>query len=197
KGTESSGRRAARNLAGTSRGMRPSCGAPEAPLCASPALRGGGDTPPDGYCMLPPPPSAGRFRNCRGNSRKSVDMPDQSDGAAGSSADPQGGAAALGRYRIERTLGQGGVGEVLLALDTLLHRRVALKRLLPSGEGRAEQRSLILKEARRASQINDRHIAAIHDVLELDDQIVLVMEYVDGLTLRQRMAEPVSLDAFW
>ena len=124
-------------------------------------------------------------------------MPDQSDGAAGSSADPQGGAAALGRYRIERTLGQGGVGEVLLALDTLLHRRVALKRLLPSGEGRAEQRSVILKEARRASQINDRHIAAIHDVLELDDQIVLVMEYVDGLTLRQRMAEPVSLEAFW
>jgi len=89
------------------------------------------------------------------------------------------------------------VGEVLLALDTLLHRRVALKRLLPTGETRAEQRSAILKEARRASQINDRHVAAIHDVLDLDDQIVLVMEYVDGLTLRQRMAEPVSLDAFW
>jgi tetratricopeptide (TPR) repeat protein/tRNA A-37 threonylcarbamoyl transferase component Bud32 len=123
-------------------------------------------------------------------------MPLQSDGDAGGSATPQGGAA-LGRYTIERTLGQGAMGEVLLARDTLLHRRVALKRLLPTGEDRAQQRAAILKEARRASQINDRHVAAIHDVLELDDQIVLVMEYVDGVTLRQRMAEPVSLDAFW
>ena len=123
-------------------------------------------------------------------------MPLQSDGDPGGSAIPQGGTA-LGRYTIERTLGQGAMGEVLLAVDTLLHRRVALKRLLPTGEDRAQQRLAILKEARRASQINDRHVAAIHDVLDLEDQIVLVMEYVDGLTLRQRMAEPVSLDAFW
>ncbi len=123
-------------------------------------------------------------------------MPLQSDG------DPEGSAIshqdrALGRYRIERTLGQGAMGEVLLAVDTLLHRRVALKRLLPTGEDRERQRSAIIQEARRASQINDPHVAAIHDVLELDDQIVLVMEYVDGLTLRKRMAEPVSFEAFW
>jgi tetratricopeptide (TPR) repeat protein/tRNA A-37 threonylcarbamoyl transferase component Bud32 len=122
-------------------------------------------------------------------------MPHQSDVDPEGSRVPQPGAI-LGRYRIERTLGRGAMGEVLLAHDTLLHRRVALKRLLPTGEDRAQQRSATLREARRASQINDRHIAAIHDVLELDDQIVLVMEYVDGVTLRQRMAEPVSLEAF-
>ena len=86
---------------------------------------------------------------------------------------------------------------MLLAVDTLLHRRVALKRMLPTGADHARLRSSILKEARRASQINDRHIAAIHDVLDLDDQVILVMEYVEGVTLRERMATPISLEEFW
>ncbi|HKQ56867.1 MAG TPA: serine/threonine-protein kinase [Candidatus Eisenbacteria bacterium] len=106
------------------------------------------------------------------------------------------GETLLGRFRVERILGHGGMGEVLLARDTLLDRRVALKRLRPGGEA-GGRRSAMLKEARRASQVNDRRIAAIHDVLELDDDLLLVMEYVDGITLRARMKEPVPIAEFW
>jgi len=123
-------------------------------------------------------------------------MPHASDEEPTGGADPHG-QTLLGRYRVERTLGHGGMGEVLLAHDTLLDRRVALKRLRAEGAGAAEARTSILREARRASRITDRHIAAIHDVLDLDDQVLLVMEHVDGVTLRQRMAEPVPLEAFW
>ncbi|TMQ50055.1 MAG: tetratricopeptide repeat protein [Candidatus Eisenbacteria bacterium] len=122
-------------------------------------------------------------------------MPQRSGGDSAGAASPQD--PLLGRYRIEKLLGRGGMGEVLLARDTLLDRRVALKRLLPSGADRGEQRAAILKEARRASQISDRRIAAIHDVLDLEDQVVLVMEYVDGMTLRERMSAPMSLDTFY
>jgi serine/threonine-protein kinase len=55
----------------------------------------------------------------------------------------------------------------------------------------------VLKEARRASQVNDRRIAAIHDVLELGDELLIVMEYVDGENLRQRLTQPMPLDEFW
>ena len=123
-------------------------------------------------------------------------MPPAPEWSPGQAAVPQG-RVLIGRYRIEKTLGQGGMGEVVLALDTLLNRRVALKRLHPTGEDRKSLRNSILKEARRAGQINDRRIASIYDVLDLEDEIVLVMEYVEGMTLRQRMAEPVPLETFW
>jgi serine/threonine-protein kinase len=107
----------------------------------------------------------------------------------------------LGRFRIEKVLGRGGMGEVLLAQDTLLHRRVALKRLRPDGShGAADaesRRSALLKEARRASQVSDRRIAAIHDVVELGDDVLIVMEYVEGQTLRERLREPLPLELFW
>jgi serine/threonine protein kinase len=61
-------------------------------------------------------------------------------------------------------------------------------------EGR---RNAILKEARRASQVSDRRIAAIYDVLELENDVLLVMEYVDGTTLRARMSQPLPIDEFW
>ena len=107
------------------------------------------------------------------------------------------GDAILGRFRIEKTLGHGGMGEVLLAVDTLLNRRVALKRLLPAGADAADGREAVLREARRASRINDPHVAALYDVLEHDGQVILVMEYVDGITLRERLRDPLPLAEFW
>src|SRR5947207_13341845 len=128
--------------------------------------------------------------------RRLVHMPHPSPRSGAGSEHPPG-RAVLGRYRIEKTLGQGGMGEVLLALDTLLNRRVALKRMLPAGADHGLLRNTILKEARRASQINDPHIAAIYDVLDPGQHGVVVIEYVDGVTLRERVADPVSLEEFW
>src|SRR3989442_173790 len=107
------------------------------------------------------------------------------------------GSPLVGRFRIERVLGRGGMGEVLLAHDTLLRRRVALKRLRADGAPGSERRAAILREARRASQVNDRRIAAIHDVVELGDDVLIVMEYVEGESLRSWLGEPGPLDRFW
>jgi len=100
------------------------------------------------------------------------------------------------RYRIERVLGRGGMGEVLLAHDTLLHRHVALKRLRSGDDADDRPRSTILKEARRASQVSNPGIAAIYDVLEEQNDVLIVMEYVEGETLRSRTTTPVSVSEF-
>jgi serine/threonine-protein kinase len=123
-------------------------------------------------------------------------MPPPDDGDPDTTGNAPG-RILLERYRIERPLGTGGMGEVLLAHDELLHRRVALKRLRTDGSDPAARRHAILKEARRLSQVNDPRIAAIHDVLELDGDVLLVMEYVDGTTLREHMTLPLSPEDFW
>ena len=116
---------------------------------------------------------------------------DSTDAAGASSG------VLLGRYRIEGTLGRGGMGEVLLAHDQLLHRRVALKRVIPQGDDRETIRRAVLREARRASRIGDRHVIQIFDVVELPDEVMLVLEYVEGVTLRERLKQRLALDDFW
>lgn len=103
----------------------------------------------------------------------------------------------LERFRIVKPLGRGGMGEVLLAEDTLLNRPVALKRLRPDSGETHQSRSTILHEARRASRITSPYVAAIYDVLQIGDDVLIVMEYIDGVTLRKRMTRPLTLDQFW
>jgi serine/threonine-protein kinase len=94
----------------------------------------------------------------------------------------------VGPYSILSLLGAGGMGEVYLAVDTRLGRKVALK-LLPDLFTRDEQRVLrFQQEARAASALNHPNIITIHDIGESAGRHFIATEFVDGETLRQRMA---------
>ena len=97
----------------------------------------------------------------------------------------------IGRFTIGMCLGAGGMGEVYQAEDTQLKRTVAIKRLKPTGQkaGRDE----LLKEARRASALNHPRIASVYDVFPDGNELFLVMEYIDGQTLRRRMDSPIPI----
>lgn len=102
----------------------------------------------------------------------------------------------VGRFTIDARLGVGGMGEVYRARDTKLRRVVALKRVAPHLCTDEKSRERFWKEALCASRLNDPHIAAIHDAFEDQREIFLVMEYVEGHTLRERMSVPLSVREF-
>jgi len=102
----------------------------------------------------------------------------------------------MGRFVIGERLGKGGMGEVYRAEDTRLKRTVALKRLSPHLRSDPLYRRRFEEEAERASRFSDAHVAAIHDVIDEQGEIFLVMEFVEGQTLRQRLNEPMSLEQF-
>jgi len=85
------------------------------------------------------------------------------------------------------------MGEVYRARDTKLNRTVALKRLhIPDRSG--AQKSRILAEAERACRVNHPNIATVYDVIEEGSDVLLVMEYVEGQTLRSRLNKAISVD---
>ncbi|MFC6633025.1 serine/threonine-protein kinase [Microbulbifer taiwanensis] len=96
--------------------------------------------------------------------------------------------AQLGRYRIERTLGAGGMGVVYLAEDTRLQRQVAIKKLRRDAAGESAS-ARIHSEAQLLAKLNHPNIVQLYDVLEEDGGIALVMEYVEGTTLKEWMRE--------
>jgi len=102
----------------------------------------------------------------------------------------------LGRFTLRGLLGAGGMGQVYRAEDNTLKRVVAIKRMAPQLQFQERDRKRFLKEAQRASALNHPNIAAIYDVLELKGEILLVMEYVEGVTLRQRLRKPISIEEF-
>lgn len=93
----------------------------------------------------------------------------------------------VSHYRILSKLGEGGMGTVYVAEDTVLGRRVAIKSLkLPSAHGQRLFRTRFLREARAASLLNHPHIATIHEYGEAEDgQPYLVMELINGQTLSE------------
>jgi serine/threonine protein kinase/tetratricopeptide (TPR) repeat protein len=103
----------------------------------------------------------------------------------------------LNRFVIKAKLGSGGMGEVFLADDSLLKRQVAMKAIRHEhGQGRNFCERL-LREAERVSQLNDEHIARIYDIVEHDGRAFLIMEYVEGETLRAKMREPLATEDFF
>ena len=94
----------------------------------------------------------------------------------------------IGRYRVLSLLGTGGMGEVYLAQDSRLGRKVAIK-ILPASFTKDQERvRRFEQEARAASRLSHPNICVIHEVGETDDgRHYITMEYIDGVTLRQRM----------
>ncbi|HXU07722.1 MAG TPA: protein kinase [Blastocatellia bacterium] len=93
----------------------------------------------------------------------------------------------ISHYRIIRELGSGGMGEVYLAEDTRLGRQVAIKFLPASYQYDPERRSRFLSEARATSALRSPHIAAIFDIGEHEGAMYLVMEFVEGELLSERL----------
>ena len=94
----------------------------------------------------------------------------------------------LKHYRVEQTLGKGGMGEVYRALDTKLQRHVALKVLPPEFTADKERRRRFLLEARAAGALTHPAIAQIYDVDEVDGVTFMAMELVEGRTVADLIA---------
>ena len=80
------------------------------------------------------------------------------------------------------------MGTVLLAEDSRLSRLVALKTFSGPEARSAHAREHLMSEARAAASLSHPHIASVHDVLDVDGQVVIVFEYVEGETLAARLA---------
>jgi tetratricopeptide (TPR) repeat protein len=103
----------------------------------------------------------------------------------------------VGRFVIEARLGAGGMGEVYRAVDSQLKRTVAIKRMSWRAGLTPEDHALFLKEAQRASALQHPNIASIYDVFQENGEVLLVMEYVEGSTLRHAIGKPMPLEQFF
>src|ERR1044071_1222542 len=97
----------------------------------------------------------------------------------------------LGRYEIRSKLGEGGMGKVYLAKDTSLDRLVALKILSPEIASDAQRMKRFVQEARLACNLNHPNILTIYEVGSAGGTHFIAAEYVEGMTLRQRIAQRV------
>jgi serine/threonine protein kinase len=93
----------------------------------------------------------------------------------------------ISHYKVLEKIGQGGMGEVYLAEDSRLDRKVALKILPQHLSERAELRERFEREARAVSSLNHPHICTLHDIGEQDGIHYLVMEHLEGETLSARL----------
>ena len=94
---------------------------------------------------------------------------------------------SLGHYKIASALGSGGMGEVYLATDTRLNRNVAIKILPPSTSAHAEAQQRMLREARLIATIDHPNVCTIYEIGVEGERPYIVMQYVQGETLGQRM----------
>ncbi|MBP1610739.1 MAG: serine/threonine protein kinase with repeat, partial [Acidobacteria bacterium] len=95
----------------------------------------------------------------------------------------------LGHYQVLEKIGQGGMGEVYLANDTSLQRKVALKFLPPEMQQDPAAHQRFMHEAKSAAALDHPYICHINEVSEAEGKHFIVMEYVEGQTLKERLAQ--------
>jgi serine/threonine protein kinase len=101
---------------------------------------------------------------------------------------------SIGRFKILSLLGKGGMGEVYLAEDSRLGRKVALKSLRSTSIGDLQAKKRLIREARAAATLDHPNICAIYEVDEQADLSFIVMQYIEGDTLSNKIrGERVSL----
>lgn len=100
----------------------------------------------------------------------------------------------IGRYEVERLIGVGGMGVVFKAFDTELNRPVAVKVLAPYLAGSGAARKRFAREARAAAAVVHEHVVAIHNVETDGESPFLVMPYVAGESLQQRIDRNGALE---
>jgi serine/threonine protein kinase len=104
-----------------------------------------------------------------------------------SPADQPGQLGRLGHYAITAVVGRGGMGVVLKAFDSTLHRVVAIKVLAPQLATSPGARKRFLREARAAAAVSHDHVVTIHAVDEANGMPYLVMQYIAGVSLQDRL----------
>ena len=103
-------------------------------------------------------------------------------------------AESIAHYRIIKKLGAGGMGVVYLALDTKLDRKVAIKVLRPDSLAEEKLKKRLLREAQAAAKLDHPNICAIYDVNEADSVTFIVMQYLEGESLAEKMVrQPLEL----
>ena len=106
-----------------------------------------------------------------------------------------GVGARLGPYSVTAKIGEGGMGEVYKATDTRLDRTVALKVLPEHVAADPDLKQRFEREARTVAALNHPHICTLHDIGQEGDTAFLVMEYLEGETLEERLVRgPLELD---
>ena len=92
-------------------------------------------------------------------------------------------------YDVIEKLGEGGMGVVYLAHDTKLNRKVALKFLSRRISSDSVEKERFMQEARAAASLNHPHIAQVYAIEEVDDEVFIVMEFIEGKELRKAIKE--------
>lgn len=95
----------------------------------------------------------------------------------------EGDLGQLGKYRILKKLGRGGMGEVYLAFDSRLQRKIALKIMLPSAASNTTAKDRFLREARAAAQISSDYVVGIYEADEIDGLPYIALQFLQGYPL--------------